>query len=125
MINETPHRCRARSSRTGEPCQHFPIRGGTVCRVHGGSAPQVQKAARQRILDLVDPALSTLEQLLDSRREDVRLGAVKDILDRAGYAAKQQVEITIREQAARLAEELGLDVNELIAEAERIVANSR
>jgi hypothetical protein len=50
---------------------------------------------------------------------------VKDILDRAGYAAKQQVEITIREQAARLAEELGLDVNELIAEAERIVANSR
>jgi hypothetical protein len=120
------HQRKCTAHRTnGEPCRKSPILGGNVCDVHGGRAPQVKRAARERILDLVDPALSTLEQLLNSHREDVRLGAVKDILDRAGYAAKQQVEITIREQAARLAEELGLDANELIAEAERIVAVSR
>lgn len=36
-----------------------------------------------------------------------------------------RVEITIRQQAERLAQELGLDPDELIAEAERIVAGAR
>lgn len=38
-------RCTARR-RDGQPCQAPAIAGGTVCRRHGGSAPQVAIAAR-------------------------------------------------------------------------------
>jgi hypothetical protein len=44
-------RCRATSSRTGLPCNNAAILGGTVCRVHGGSAPQVRAAARRTLAE--------------------------------------------------------------------------
>lgn len=33
------------------PCKNSPIKGGTVCRFHGGAAPQVQAAASARLAD--------------------------------------------------------------------------
>jgi hypothetical protein len=42
-------RCHART-RTGDQCKAKAIEGGFVCRVHGGSAPQVAIAARRRVL---------------------------------------------------------------------------
>lgn len=46
-----PHpRCAGHSKRHGGPCSHWPIKGGTVCRFHGGNAPQVAAAARRRLL---------------------------------------------------------------------------
>ena len=47
MTGEIP-RCSARKS-NGEPCRQRPIRGGTVCATHGGSAPQVRAAAQARL----------------------------------------------------------------------------
>lgn len=47
--------CTARSSRTGKHCRKAPIAGGTVCRTHGGAAPQVQRKAAERLADLIDP----------------------------------------------------------------------
>jgi hypothetical protein len=41
-------KCSAKRS-DGEPCGKFPIRGGTVCPTHGGSAPAVRPKAAQRI----------------------------------------------------------------------------
>ena len=70
-----------------------PIRGGGVCRVHGGSAPQVKQAAAERIRELVDPAIDQLARLLEAADSDaVKLSAIKDVLDRAGYSAKQRIE---------------------------------
>lgn len=92
--------------------------------MHGGAAPQVKQAAEDRIRALVDPALNRLAKLIEDESSGVALGAVKDILDRAGYAAKQRIEVTIRQQAQQLATDLGLDVDELIAEAERLVASA-
>jgi hypothetical protein len=43
-------RCTARRT-DGEPCGNHAIKGGTVCRYHGGSAPQVQAAAKQRLAE--------------------------------------------------------------------------
>lgn len=37
-------KCRARRT-DGHPCQGWAIVGATVCRAHGGAAPQVQRAA--------------------------------------------------------------------------------
>jgi hypothetical protein len=42
-------KCRAHSSRTGKPCRKEAILGTTVCRFHGGAAPQVQAKARERL----------------------------------------------------------------------------
>lgn len=44
-------RCSAKSKQTGEQCKQRPVKGGTVCRFHGGAAPQVQAAAEQRELE--------------------------------------------------------------------------
>jgi hypothetical protein len=41
-------KCSGRSSRTGEPCQAYPVRGAAVCVAHGGRAPQVKAKAKQR-----------------------------------------------------------------------------
>lgn len=49
--------CKAKSSRTGKPCRKYAIRGGTVCRTHGGAAPQVEKAAAQRVRDMLAEAI--------------------------------------------------------------------
>lgn len=42
-----PTKCTGHNAR-GLPCGNRPIRGGTVCSTHGGSAPQVKAAAQQR-----------------------------------------------------------------------------
>lgn len=43
-------RCHARRS-DGQSCRAWAIVGGFVCRVHGGSAPQVRREARIRALE--------------------------------------------------------------------------
>lgn len=39
-------KCTAVSRRTGKPCGSYAVKGTVVCRKHGGSAPQIKKAAR-------------------------------------------------------------------------------
>lgn len=39
-----------RKTRSGAPCKSHPVQGADVCRMHGGSAPQVRKAAAERLL---------------------------------------------------------------------------
>lgn len=46
----TPAICGAKT-RSGKPCQQHPIRGGTRCRMHGGSAPRALVAANRRTLE--------------------------------------------------------------------------
>jgi hypothetical protein len=46
-----PRRCKARSSQTGEHCKAWAIRGGLVCRAHGGRAAQVKSAAEHRLIE--------------------------------------------------------------------------
>lgn len=79
-----PRLCTAKNNR-GEPCGRYAIRGGTVCRSHGGAAPQVRAAAQLRLAELVNPALATIaREMTMSPVSAVRLRAAQDILDRAG-----------------------------------------
>jgi hypothetical protein len=41
--------CRAKAKSTGKRCKLTAIPGGTVCRRHGGGAPQVRQAAARRL----------------------------------------------------------------------------
>lgn len=53
-----PERCTGHTS-AGRPCRNRPIRGGTVCSTHGGSAPQVKAAAEQRQVEAAAEASLT------------------------------------------------------------------
>jgi hypothetical protein len=92
-------RCTARN-RLGVRCGRAPIVGGTVCKFHGGGAPQVREAALDRLRALQPKALVVLEDLLE--REEyptVQIAAVRDILDRTeGKAAETVTVKSITEQ---------------------------
>lgn len=79
-------RCTAKNKR-GEPCRRDAIRGGSVCRTHGGAAPQVKAAAEARLRALADPSIGVLEFALNqkSRNLPAALSAAKDVLDRSGF----------------------------------------
>jgi len=44
-------RCTGHSSRTGEPCKLWPVKGATVCHKHGGRAKQVKAKAEERLAE--------------------------------------------------------------------------
>lgn len=46
----TPTICGAKT-RSGKPCRQHPIRGGTRCRMHGGSAPRALAKANRRVIE--------------------------------------------------------------------------
>lgn len=105
MNSETPEhrRCAGHSSQTGEPCKKWPIAGSTVCRWHGGAAPQVKRKAEERIAAMVFPALKRVETLIGAEDDEeiseagleaVRLRAAFGILDRAGYTATQKLAVS-------------------------------
>lgn len=89
-------RCTARK-RNGEPCKAMAARGANVCRVHGGSAPQVKAAAKRRLDQAADVLVQRLLGFaLDGHAPDaVALAAIRDALDRAGLGAKQALEIGV------------------------------
>ena len=68
-------RCKAKSKHG--PCKASAIKGGMVCGMHGGRAPQVRRKAAERLADLIDPdralreaarlAYSDIGALLDDR----------------------------------------------------------
>lgn len=84
-------RCKAVSKARGEQCKRMAIPGGTVCRYHGGAAPQVQQKAKERLAALVDPSITRLAKLIKAKNEKVALGAVKDVLDRNGFKPSVKV----------------------------------
>jgi hypothetical protein len=94
---DTGHPMKARctaTNRQGRRCGKSPILGGTVCRMHGGAAPQVQAAAEERLRALVHPAITRLAQLVDQTEfPSVAIAAVKDVLDRVQGKAGESIAI--------------------------------
>ena len=102
-------RCTATSRRSGARCRNRPRLGATVCRMHGGSAPQVRRTAELRLASMVDPALDSLAKILGAERSigyddkgrpfvigpaDADLiRAAEAVLDRAGYPRRTGVDL--------------------------------
>lgn len=92
---DTPQ-CTATSKQSGERCKRRPIRGGTVCAMHGGKTPAVAAAAERRLLERqalvaaeafglpreVDPHTALLEELHRCAGAVQWLGAIVADLDR-------------------------------------------
>lgn len=95
-------RCTAHTS-SGPRCCAPAISGATVCRVHGGSAEQVRRAAQARLADLVPAALAVLARVLDDPDAAYRdkLRAAENVLDRCGYPRRQLPEVEVDMETAR------------------------
>lgn len=89
-------RCTARR-KNGEPCRNWAMLGTTVCRMHGGAAPQVRRAAQVRLAMAADPAAARLIEIANDKRMPpaVRLAANKEILDRANVVGTQQLHVGV------------------------------
>lgn len=59
------NRCRAHRQRDGKPCGAWAMRGTTVCRVHGGMAPQVRAKAAERQAAMTDYIANALVDAMD------------------------------------------------------------
>lgn len=87
-------RCTAHS-RSGARCKKQPVLGATVCRMHGGAAPQVQASAQARILAIQFPAIAKLAQLVEQADyPSTAYQAVRDVLDRTLGKPKETTEHT-------------------------------
>lgn len=85
--------CTAHSARTGEPCKKYPIAGATVCRTHGGAAPQVKRKAAERLAELVPKAIQKLDNLMDrDEYPSVQFAASKAVIEFAEGKATERVE---------------------------------
>jgi len=82
-------KCHAKN-RAGGTCGHWAMHGQAVCFLHGGKSPQALASAQERMQAHVLPAISSLGRLIE--KDD--LGAVKYVLDYAGFKAAVQVEST-------------------------------
>ncbi len=69
-----PETCQA-TTRSGEPCSLPPRLGQRVCRMHGGSSPQAEAAAAERVLSGIEEAqnlfMARLIQRLESPEADL------------------------------------------------------
>jgi len=64
--------------------------------MHGAGAPQVKEAARNRLAMAADGLMQTLLKIASgAESEAVRLAAVKDALDRAGFSAAHLVKLAV------------------------------
>lgn len=87
----TPPRCSAKSKQTGKQCRQRPIPGGTVCRFHGGKAPQTQAAAEARQAEAAaDQAVRKLWVGLD---QAVAVKDPVDLLARMAGALEQMTDV--------------------------------
>ena len=86
-------RCTARAKSTGERCRRRPHPGANVCVIHGAGAPQVQRTARERLAELVLPAITTLHDALASGDLAAALKAARMVLDRCGYPASSKLAV--------------------------------
>lgn len=78
---------------SGRRCKKPAINGGTVCASHGGRAPQVKKSAKERLAELIEPALAGLNKALESNDLTAIVKASQIVLDRTGFHPTKAVEL--------------------------------
>ena len=107
--------CTAKAKSTQKRCGNPPIRGGTVCKFHGGGAPQVKAVAARAVFEaLVGPALMQYRRIIEAPDVDdrVKLAALRDLFDRTGYKPPVQVEFisdaAIEADIKRIEDERGI-----------------
>jgi len=87
--------CTARSKRSQVRCRKPAIDGGTVCRMHGGAAPQVKLKALERLTAFQDRAIDRLFGLAEQQEyPSTAFAAVRDVLDRTMGRATEHLNVS-------------------------------
>lgn len=101
LAKNPERRCTAHR-KNGEQCRKWAIYGTTVCRSHGGAAPQVREKAKQRLLEASPRLAERLIGLAENDLADgtkvgayVQVQAINSVLDRAGVVEQKQVDVTV------------------------------
>lgn len=101
LAKNPDRRCTAHR-KNGEQCRKWAIYGTTVCRSHGGAAPQVREKAKQRLLEASPRLAERLIGLAENDLADgtkvgayVQVQAINSVLDRAGVVEQKQVDVTV------------------------------
>lgn len=90
---EVTHQCTATSKQSGNRCGRVATPGTNVCASHGSKNPAVQRKARLRLLELVDPAIATLaREMMYAESSGDKQKAANSILDRAGFGRVTKIE---------------------------------
>ena len=101
-------RCTAHSRRDGSPCGSYPMKGQTVCRLHGGKAPQALAAGERRVKS------REAAELLARYGEPVETDPLQSLLDALWRAAGAVVwldqELARQQEIAAEAERPGSSV---------------
>ena len=88
-----PRGCRGHR-RDGAPCGQPAMRGGVVCRKHGGKAPQVLRKSAERLDALKPLAIRYYDWLLGQQEyPSAGLGAANAVLDRVDGKAAETVRV--------------------------------
>lgn len=84
-------------TKSGGACPTPAMKGGTRCRMHGGAAPQTKRAARERLMELREPAVVELNRIL--RKKDTsdadKIKVALAVLDRTGLGPTSKVEADV------------------------------
>ena len=88
-------------NRPGQLCRKYAMKGGNVCRNHGGASPQaLAKAAAAvelaelRLRNLAPRAVAELESLVTgAESEQVRLQAANSLVDRSVGRAAERIHV--------------------------------
>jgi hypothetical protein len=98
-----PGRCTATARSSGERCKMNATFGTHVCKVHGGRSPNTIEAVYQRLRATAPLALQVLiDLMMGAEDERVRLGAARDLLDRAGIVKHIAVDASVNGFEARV-----------------------
>lgn len=82
------------TNRQGKRCGRSPIAGATVCRMHGGAAPQVKRKALERLMELQDRAIDRMAALMHQEQyPSTAYAASRDILDRTMGKPTESVQV--------------------------------
>jgi hypothetical protein len=98
-------RCTAMSKTRRDRCGQPAVEGSSVCRYHGGSAPQVLEAARRRIAGpILQAAVDRHDKLIREGRNEAAVGAmIRDTYDRVGIGTEaREGDVEVRELLIRV-----------------------
>lgn len=121
LTEPLPYYCTA-TNRQGERCGKEAIPGGTVCRFHGGAAPQVRARAVERIKEARDLAL---DRLIESLQPDPEYPLDPRVLADITDKFTRQVELLEGRATERkeVAESQAIEVrHRIVGEIERLAS---
>jgi hypothetical protein len=126
--------CSAHSKRSGDPCANSPMKGQSVCRMHGGSAPAARASGQRRIerarifadvgavldeLEIAQDDTHPIDALLDAvRRARAVATVLGSMLDASNPGFGQSLELYerwlgLQARTAKLALEAGVEERQI------------